>query len=335
MEEIRIIKDISNSNSLFEKLPICATPAFLKTQSDEYGWFCSNQFILPFYVKRKLIFKRLIFTNESIYLTKNAIIQDEKLFLNQIVEQSRLMGVDFISQPSTNVVFNCYPNGAIYSPFGSYQVDLTLDEQVLFSNLHSKHRNVIKRARREKVQTISGDAIAKECYKIYRNTMERQSMGFVSWEYIERLKTNLGDKLTFYICELDGSLQGCAIIPWNEYGAYYMIGGSIPEPFSGALNLMHWEIMMDMKARGVELYDFVGARINPQPGSKLEGIQRFKIRFGAKMKKGYLWKYPINNFYCMIYQKLATLRSRIDGKGHNGDIIDQERYANGPGTPNL
>ena len=63
-----------------------------------------------------------------------------------------------------------------------------------------------------------------------------------------------------------------------------------------------------MKERGVKYYDFVGARINPDEGSKYEGIQRFKSRFGGELKKGYLWKMPLNKFKYKLFCWLVAAK---------------------------
>jgi lipid II:glycine glycyltransferase (peptidoglycan interpeptide bridge formation enzyme) len=48
----------------------------------------------------------------------------------------------------------------------------------------------------------------------------------------------------------------------------------------GSSNLLQWEIIKKLKSLGVREYDFVGGRVEVPKGSKLEGIQRFKQRFG-------------------------------------------------------
>ena len=81
-----------------------------------------------------------------------------------------------------------------------------------------------------------------------------------------------------------------------------------------------------MKERGVLLYDFVGARVNPEPGSKLEGIQRFKSRFGGEMKVGYMWRYVNRPVRYKIYNLL--LNSYMKYVRHDNtfsDIIKEER----------
>jgi lipid II:glycine glycyltransferase (peptidoglycan interpeptide bridge formation enzyme) len=116
----------------------------------------------------------------------------------------------------------------------------------------------------------------------------------------------------------DGVVQGCAVLPFSTHAAYYVYGGSVPEPATGAMHLMHWEAIASFRAAGVQAYDFVGARIDPEAGSKQEGIATFKARFGGELRRGLIWKAPLRRVPWAVYGLGARLRS-------GGDIVDQER----------
>lgn len=308
-------------------LPIFATEEYLLTKSDDYGWFISDNFILPYFVNKKLIFKYIVFPNEIINLQNNLDINAEKIFLDSVIKniQSHLKYVDFVIQSPTNVVFNTYPTGSIHAPFGSYQIKLTQSEDILFANLHSKHRNVVRKAIKDGVIIEKGSSFQNDAFELVLSTMIRQKMNFTSKKLYLNEVNKIKENLEFYLAKKDGEIQGSAIIYWNENGAYYVYGGSIENPYGGSLNLMHWEIIKDMKSRNVKLYDFVGARLEPKKGSKLEGIQRFKSRFGATMKKGYLWKYPIKPLKYKLFELLKKINAKIKNRPYIGDIIDQER----------
>jgi lipid II:glycine glycyltransferase (peptidoglycan interpeptide bridge formation enzyme) len=88
------------------------------------------------------------------------------------------------------------------------------------------------------------------------------------------------------------------------------------------MNLLTWEAMRSFRAEGVKRYDFVGTRINPEPGSKQEGLKMFKERFGGDLMQGYMWKCSIAPFKYLAY----NLASRLL---RGGDIVDQERNRSG------
>lgn len=320
-----IIKEIHNQYLSF--LPVFATKEFLSSKSEDYGWFVDENFLLPFYVDKKLFFKYIVFPSETIYLNNSLSTDDEKRFLNEVIKDIKksLPYIDFVVQQPTNVVFNTFPDKAIYCEFGSYQIDLTQDEDVLFANLHSKHRNVVRKAIKDGVTITNGKEFKDDAFKLVQDTMLRQGMNAPLKDIFDIEANKLGDNLEFYVAIQDEKVQGSAIIYWNQNGAYYVHGGSIENPYGGSLNLMHWEIIKDMKSRGVKLYDFVGARIEPKKGTKLEGIQRFKSRFGATMKTGYLWKYPIKPLKYKLFELLKKINAKIKNRSYVGDIIDQER----------
>lgn len=122
-------------------------------------------------------------------------------------------------------------------------------------------------------------------------------------------------------------IQGCAVLLWRTgSSSYYLHGGSCSHPHSGALNFLHWEAIKKMKARGVLKYDFVGARVSPEPGSKLEGIQRFKSRFGGEMKVGYMWRYVNRPLRYKLYTlMLNSYMKYVKHDNTFSDIIKEER----------
>lgn len=308
-----------------EKLPILATKEYLNYKSDNYGWFLSDKFILPFYITKKIIFKRLFFTTEVIYLTE-ASLNDEKSFLNEVIRLSRLEKIDIIDVPQANAIFNTYPDNSNFTQFGTYKVDLALSEEELFNNLHPKHRNVIRKAMKDEVIIKNSHEYLKECYNIIKSTYSRQNKSFLSYKEFEGLKIFLNENVSFYIAFKDNLIQGCAVLLWNTWhSSYYLFGGSIVSPYGGSINFLHWHAMLDMKNKNVRWYDFYGARIKPEEGSKLEGIQRFKERFGGELKTGYLWKYSLNPFKSLLFKIVYKLFCLIKGTKYSIDIIDQER----------
>ena len=141
--------------------------------------------------------------------------------------------------------------------------------------------------------------------ELLTDTMKRSAMAYPGLKRLNELYDSFNAQVEIAIAVHEGKPQGGIFIPWNLYGAYYLYGGSSDSPTIGAMNHLHWHTMLTMKARGVKIYDFFGARIHPISGSKQEGIQRFKKRFGASMKSGLLWKYPINS---LKYNLLIYLR---------------------------
>ena len=305
------------------KLPIFAQEKYLKCKNENYGWFISENYVLPFVIDKKLIFKRLIFTYEYIPLTSNLSIEDRNFFLNDIVKYlSENKVCDFISMAQSYVVFDTYPDKCDAVDWGSYYIELEKSDEELMSSFHAKHRNVIKRAIKDGVFIEKTDDY-NAVFDNIKETLERQnSIFYPSLSYLKSLSFNIPDNTGFFVAKKDGLIQGSAIIIFDKNCGYYMYGGSITKPSSGSLNFLHYEVFKYLRDSGVKYYDFVGARINVKEGSKFEGIQKFKSRFGAELKQGYGFRVIFNPIKFKLFNMSVKLYGKIKGFSYS-DKIDQ------------
>ena len=70
---------------------------------------------------------------------------------------------------------------------------------------------------------------------------------------------------------------------------------------------------------GVKRFDFQGVRIDPEKGSKQDGIANYKKGFGGEFVKGYTWKYALRPLKAVGYSLAVRLLM-------GGDIVDLERH---------
>jgi hypothetical protein len=306
-------------------LSVYASEAFLKTLGDEYGWLGGFNrdgkllCILPYTIVHKAIFHMVRFRVETIPVDNKLTIEEEKEFLNDVVKYFRKVGADMIIPATTNTIFKTYPDGADAAPYGSYIIDLTQTEDALWSNLHSKHRNVVRNAMKKGVAIVEGIELMETAHALIRDTLKRSKLGFMSLNEFNRFVHGLNENVKIIVANYEGVAQGCAVTPYSQHSAYYLYGGSIPHPLSGAMNLLQWEAIKTFRNLGVQRYDFVGVRINPSEGSKQDGLMTFKQRFGGYLSKGFMWKYSLNPLKYTIYnQAVKHLRG--------GDIVDAERH---------
>ncbi len=307
-------------------LSICASEAFLKTVGSEYGWLGGFdaadklRCVLPFTIVRKAILRMVRFRVETIPVSGDLDLEQETQFLQKVVEHFRAQNVDMIVPASANALFRVCPEGAISAPYGSFVVDLTQPEETLWANLHSKHRNVVRSAMKNGVQICTGPEHLEVVYETVRDTLARSKMGFMSQGEFRKFAASLGENLKLFVAIHEGRVQGCAALPFSQHAAYYLYGGSATGPVTGAMNFLHWEAMRQFRSLGVQRYDFVGARINPEKGSKQEGLLMFKERFGGRLNQGFMWKYHFRPLKSFVYSLAARLKS-------GGDVVDQERRA--------
>jgi lipid II:glycine glycyltransferase (peptidoglycan interpeptide bridge formation enzyme) len=256
---------------------------------------------------------------ETIPVAEGLSMEEEKSFLSSVVEHFRLRGASMIIPATTNTIFRTYPDGATAAPYGTFIIDLQQPEETLWNNLHSKHRNVIRNAVKKGVEIQSGVKHMDTAYGLVRDTLKRSRLGFMRCEAFQRMVLGLGEHVKVMIARHDGAVQGCAVIPFSGHSAYYVYGGSVPSPLTGAVNLLHWEAIRLFRGLGVRRYDFVGVRINPEKGTKQDGLMMFKERFGGQLKEGYMWKCSLHRIKPWAYSiGVRVLRG--------GDIVDQEKH---------
>ena len=321
----RILKAVPVKIEWHAGLSIFASELFLKAVGDEYGWLGGFnesgelRCVLPFTIIRKVAFRLVRFRVETIPIGVEIGIQEEKSFLNSTIDHFRSIGVDMIIPATTNTIFRTYPDGAIAAPYGSLAIDLSQPEDALWNNIHSKHRNVIRSAIKQGVQIAVGMEHLHTAFQLVRDTLRRSDLPFMRYGDFQQMILALGNNVEIMVAEHRGAPQGCAVIPFSYHAAYYVYGGTAAEKVNGAINLLQWEAIKLFRKRGVKFYDLVGVRINPENGSKQEGLFRFKQRFGGRLIQGFMWKYSFRPIGVAAYSIAMRLF-------RGGDIVDQERH---------
>ena len=306
-------------------LSIYASEPFLKLVGDDYGWIGGVEnsgklrCVLPYTIVRKAIFRMVRFRVETISIGEELEIEEERSFLNSAVGYFRSIGADMIIPATTNTIFRTYPDGAVAAPYGSFIIDLTQPEETLWSNLHSKHRNVVRNAMKRGVEIRSGVEYLNTAYELIRDTLKRSRLGFLGYGEFKRFVLGLNGSVKIFVADYQGVTQGCAVVPYSGHSAYYLYGGSISSPLTGAMNLLQWEAIRTFRDLAVKRYDFVGVRINPEKESKQDGLMMFKQRFGGELFRGYIWKYCIRPLSYTVYSTAVRLL-------RGGDIVDAERH---------
>ncbi len=319
-----------------DRLPVFGTAAYLSSRSDEFGWYVGGGFALPFYIDRRAVFRRLVVTSAPVR-TGDGPPCLERDFVNEFIRSIRVeRRVDFIAKPQANVVFSAPPDGCDVVDWGSYVAPLDVDDDVLLARVQPRTRSSIRRAMRDGVR-IEVTSDVGLIYSLLRDTMVRQRLPFYpSARFLERCAANQPEIVRFYASQLPDRAQGCAVVFFNRLGGYYYYGGSIAQPHPGSMPLMHHRIMTDLRDLGVRTYDFMGARVVVEPGSRMEGIQRFKSHMGTSFVRGYSFRCVVRPFRYRLFNRVADVYLRLRGQRYAGDAIDDlRRLTNGvpaPGT---
>jgi lipid II:glycine glycyltransferase (peptidoglycan interpeptide bridge formation enzyme) len=259
------------------------------------------------------------FRVETIPLGAELEVCEEKRFLESAVNYLLSIGADVIIPPSTNTVFRTYPSGADTAPYGSYVVDLRQPEETLWSNIHPKNRNAIRNATKRGVKIRSGTEYLEAAYVQVRDTLKRSGLPFMSMSRFERMLSGGGHNVKIIVADYQGILQGCAVNFHSDHSAYSLYAGSLPRPLDGATKLLHWHAMRLFRDLGVARYDFGGARIDPEKGSKQGNLSLYKRHLGGRLVQGYMWKYSLRGMASALYSLLVRFL-------RGGDIVDRERH---------
>lgn len=315
---------ITSLHGIEHEIPVFASEAYLKNCSTQYAWLLSDACLLPLVVHKRYIFKYVTFTSDVVYLKGGVTEQTETAFLHAAVQTLKKHGIDFITTPQSNALFRCVPQRAKWCRFGSYRIDLQKSEDALFEAVHTKHRNSIRKATKDGVTVSFGNHLLHEVFTVIADTQQRNGIFFHTELEFKQLVQSLGSNVMLCAAYYQGKCQGTAFVIKDSTTAYYLYGGSCDAPHTGSLNLLQWEIILQLKQSGTMFYDFVGARVSPSETSRAYGIKRFKQRFGGDFLQGYLWKYDINP----LKKKLFDVLIRVKTGKLNHDIIDEESINN-------
>lgn len=307
------------------ELPIFARESFLKAVSDEYGWiggFSNNgelRCILPYTIIKKALFRMVRFRVETIPISGQLTIQEEKTFLENIIGYLRILPADMVIPATNNAIFRTYPDGAEVVPYGSYIIDLNQPEDILWKNIDRITRQNINTAMKKGVRIENGSEHLEKAYSLIKETFQRSRIPFMSLIAFKRFMLGLGEYGKIMIADYQGIAQSYVVFAFSDYCAFAIYAGNVIDQINGANKLLYWEAIRQFKRLGIQRYDFMGARINPVPGSKQEALNLFKKRFGATLKQGYMWKYSIHPLKYRLYGLAARLRS-------GGDLVDVEQH---------
>lgn len=170
-------------------------------------------------------------------------------------------------------------------------VDLTLTEEQLLANMKQKHRYNLKIAQREgvKVEHITHDALASldRFWDLLTATSDRHTFRLHRKEHYASILKNLGPKASLAFATHNGEDAAALMLITEGTVATYLHGGSKYEHRSVmAPFLLHWQLMLSLKAQGITTYDFWGVHTKDGEaikGHASEGVTRFKLGFGGSL----------------------------------------------------
>jgi hypothetical protein len=296
------------------------------------GFFIgNNNALMPFRVYKKLFFRFIQIMYPPIKDGERLSENEEKSFLNEAIKLlNTTKQFHRIIQPFVWDVFYAFPDGASFCPFGQLYSEIeNKTESEIFDDFSSNYRNAIRKVLTN-ANLVSFKSEVKELasfYEVYQQVHAKQQIYFDQISHFEKMQQSLG-KDHFFLNNLyyDNAIEGGAVITFTKKEANYLYGGAkSPTQQNGSIKLLQFEIIKQLKKLGVKKYIWGGCRLSDVKGTKQQGMQEFKLRFGAKIKKGFLWKMDIHPFYCYLYDTLMSIQLKLKGQKSSIDVIDYEK----------
>jgi lipid II:glycine glycyltransferase (peptidoglycan interpeptide bridge formation enzyme) len=322
-EEFLILKSVDRN-----ALPFCFQKDYLNTNSD-ISILNLDAFFAPVKIQKNKFLKTIQFQFPPVTSNGHRLsLDDEKKFSESaIVFIAEKKLAHRIVQPKNYSLFATVPAKSISVPFGTYKIDLnSKTNDQLLEGMQARYRSSIRQIEKLNVEIRYGLQELKVFQKLHEETMERTSAYSEDHASLSKELKALPDNSLLATIYIDNKIQGGLYVVYSNYGAYYFHGASAnTTEASGAIKYLHYKVMCLMREKGVKQYDFVGARLTDISGTKLEGIQNFKKRFGADLVKGYLWKIDLDKPKCKTYDNLLKIKCKLKGLKFPHDIIDQEK----------
>lgn len=247
---------------------------------------------------------------------------EEQLFLDRVMQELKENEkVDWLTVTPASTLFCAFPSLSQRIKFGNYILDITGSEEEVFQRITSKHRNMIRRGEKSKIECkIGGMELIDDYIKVDKQTWER-SGEYTDHTVFYRNYVDRFDSRALVAVAYKDNVPQCGIIGvYNEAMFYYMFGASANHPEPGSTHFLQWQTMKYLKEQNVKRYNFVGCRLEVEAGSKYENIQRFKKGFGGELVECYLFKAVFNHTKKKVFDLLLQKRT---GRTQN-DVIDQE-----------
>ncbi len=130
---------------------------YIKARNEEIYYLFNNKYIIPVRVKKAFILRAGLLDSEPFCLTSENSLKDQKTFLNKCCNYIKKYHLLDWIQSEITADFQVYPDNAVVYGSGNYILDIeNHTEQELFSKLHSKNRNMVRRGEREGITVMRG-----------------------------------------------------------------------------------------------------------------------------------------------------------------------------------
>lgn len=271
----------------------------------------SKKIFLPFVLSNSKFLKTLTILHPPLAFSQKITKDEEKTFLEDFIKYATEKKIaDRIKFPMHFGKYNSSPVNAKFIKFGMLQINLNQEIDKIFNDFRKNYRYEIKRCQREGVRVTFGHEQFDVFYNLYEKTMIRNQLHLESKLALKQLIKS-SDNFICAVSYFKNEVAGVALVPYSKHSGFYFLGGSAEkQKISGALKIMHWEIIKLLKKKGVDKYIMGGIRMEEIENKKIKGINNFKLGFGCFVDEGFLWRKDLKKFKCRVYDFLFFLKHR-------------------------
>ena len=264
---------------------------------------------------------KLIAKYTQLYIPRGPIIYSDNISQEQIQEfwdniqeiAQRYNAIFSLLEPTEDIfnnyakVFNTYTEKSSIErlPHQTQTLDLTLSEEDLLKNMHSKMRYNIRLAQKKgfEIRTIAHNSPEFNKYfdsffDLIQETSQRGKFAVhpkTHYKHLLEHKSPTDIKVSLIIAEYEGKILAANIILDTLDQRIYLHGASSNQYRNlMAPPLLQWHSILEAKKIGKKIYDFWGVS---KTKKSWQGISRFKMQFG-----GYTIDYP--NSQIFIHRRL-------------------------------
>ena len=209
-----------------------------------------------------------------------------KLTLDPDITAENSEWLEYFKHIGARIGDNAHDNG-ILQPFSVFRIDIKdKGDDELISSFHSKARYSVRSSLKSGAVCKLGtrEDIPAFC-RLLKSTAKRDGFTARKEEYFYELYDSLGDDMMkiFMVSYDDETIAGSVLIKFGNK-SWHMYAGSSEEHKETLPNfLMQWEMMRWSVQNGVAIYDMRGIAGEGDKLKPLEGLVRFKKRFGGEL----------------------------------------------------
>ncbi len=182
----------------------------------------------------------------------------------------------------------------------TYRLDLTKDEETLFSQLSDKTRNQIKKAK-TLIEIIEGRD-ANDIFDLFSYSYDRQHLTtpFTKGQFKNLYTALLKHESTkTYFAQMEKKKVAVVCNVYDRDTSYLLLTGQTDDKISGSVSLLIWRSILEAKSKGCKIFDF--------EGSMIAGIESFFRSFGGDQVPYHKIVKTSNKLYYLLFKLLNKL----------------------------